>query len=60
MRFSDDGSPSAETQTADSAMILASMQHRIRSLGGSVQQLRTEAGTAVLTVSKPLSIIVSD
>src|ERR1700723_327089 len=60
MRFSDDGNPGAETQTTDPAMILASLKHRIRSLGGDVQQLRTEAGATVLTVSMPLSNIVSD
>ena len=60
MRFSDDGTARAETQTAEPAMILASMQHRIRSLDGSVQLLRTEAGATVLTVSMPLSNIVSD
>jgi signal transduction histidine kinase len=60
MRFSDDGTPSADTQTTEPAMILASMQHRIRSLGGSVQQLWTEAGAMVLTVSMPLSNIVAD
>jgi signal transduction histidine kinase len=60
MRFSDDGTAGAETQTTDPAMILASLKHRIRSLGGEVQQLRTEAGATVLTVSMPLSNIVSD
>jgi signal transduction histidine kinase len=60
MRFSDDGTPSADARTTDPAMILASMQHRIRSLGGSVQLLWTEAGAMVLTVSMPLSNIVSD
>jgi signal transduction histidine kinase len=60
MRFSDDGTPSADTQTTDPAMILASMQHRIRSLGGSVQLVWTEAGAMVLTVSMPLLNIVTD
>jgi signal transduction histidine kinase len=60
MKFSDDGSPNADTQTADPAMILASMRHRIRTLGGNVQLFRTEAGATVLTVSMPLPNIVSD
>jgi signal transduction histidine kinase len=60
MQFSDDGSPNAETQTPDPAMILASMRHRIRTLGGNVQLFRTEAGATVLTVSMPLPNIVSD
>jgi signal transduction histidine kinase len=59
MRFSDDGAPNAETQTEDPAMILASMRHRIRMLGGSVQITRTEAGATVLTVSMPLSEVIS-
>jgi signal transduction histidine kinase len=54
MRFSDDGVPSAEAQTGKPAMILASMRHRIRVLGGNVQISRTEAGATVLTVSMPL------
>jgi signal transduction histidine kinase len=60
MRFSDDGTPSADTQTTDPAMILASMQHRIRSLDGNVQLFRSEVGATVLTVSIPLSNNVSD
>jgi signal transduction histidine kinase len=59
MRFSDDGAPNAETQTEDPAMILASMRHRIRMLGGSVQITRTEVGATVLTVSMPLSEVIS-
>jgi signal transduction histidine kinase len=59
MRFSDDGAPNAETQAEDPAMILASMRHRIRMLRGSVQITRTEAGTTVLTVSAPLSELIS-
>lgn len=54
MRFSDDGVSNEEKQTADPAMILASIRHRIRTLGGRVQILRTEAGATVLTVSMPL------
>jgi signal transduction histidine kinase len=58
MRFSDDGVPNAETQTEDPAMILASIRHRIRTMGGNVQLLSAEAGATVLTVSMPLSNIV--
>src|SRR3984957_2571684 len=60
MRFSDDGAPNAETQIADPAMILSSMRHRIRALGGHLQLLRAGAGTTVLIVSIPLPNIVSD
>jgi signal transduction histidine kinase len=59
MRFSDDGVPNAETQTEDSAMILASIRHRIRTMGGNLQLLSAEAGVTVLTVSMPLPNIVS-
>jgi signal transduction histidine kinase len=59
MRFTADGAPNAETQTEDPAMILASMRHRIRTLGGSVQITRTEVGAPVLTVSMPLSEVIS-
>jgi signal transduction histidine kinase len=60
MKFSDDGTSNADMQTADTAMILASMRHRIRTLGGNVQIFRTEAGATVLTVAMPLPNIVSD
>jgi signal transduction histidine kinase len=60
MRFSDDGVPSAETQTEDSAMILASMRHRVSMLGGKVHISRTEAGATVLTVSMPWPEAVCD
>jgi len=59
MRFSDDGVPTAETQTID-PMILASVRHRIRVLGGTVQISRTDAGATVLTVSMPLPEVFSD
>jgi signal transduction histidine kinase len=59
MRFSDDGVPTAETQTVD-PMILASMRHRIRVLGGTVQISRTDAGATVLAVSMPLPQVVAD
>jgi signal transduction histidine kinase len=54
MRFSDDGTPNLEKQTQDPAMILASMRHRIRLLGGEVQITRSEAGATALTASMPL------
>jgi signal transduction histidine kinase len=60
MRFSDDGAPNTETQTEDPAMILASMRHRIRVLGGNVQISSTEAGATVLTVSMPLPVVFSE
>jgi signal transduction histidine kinase len=60
MSFSDDGVPNAETQTEDTAMILASMRHRIRVLGGAVQISMTDAGATVLTVSMPLPEVCSD
>jgi signal transduction histidine kinase len=59
MSFSDDGEPSAITQTEDPAIILASIKHRIRVLGGSVQISRT-AGATVLTVSMPLQVVLVD
>jgi signal transduction histidine kinase len=60
MSFSDDGVLNAETQAGDPAMILASMRHRIRVLGGTLQVSRTKAGTTVLTVSMPLPEVLSD
>jgi signal transduction histidine kinase len=54
MRFSDDGAPNVETQSEDPAMILASMRHRIRMLGGNVQIFGAETGATVLIVSMPL------
>jgi signal transduction histidine kinase len=59
MRFSDDGAPSVETQSEDPAMILASMRHRIRMLGGNVQISGAETGATVLIVSMPLPEICS-
>jgi signal transduction histidine kinase len=57
MRFSDDGVP---TETQTDPMILASMRHRIRVLGGTVEISRTDAGTTVLSVSMPLPEVVAD
>jgi signal transduction histidine kinase len=59
MRLSDDGVPTAETQTIVQ-MILASMRHRIRVVGGTVQISRTEAGATTLTVAMPLPEVFSD
>lgn len=59
MRFSDDGAPTAETQKVD-PMILASMRHRIRVLGGTVQVSRTDAGATILTVAMPLAEVHAD
>ena len=54
MRFSDDGTPDAGKQLEESAMVLASMRHRIRVLGGKVEMSTTEAGATALTVWMPL------
>ena len=59
MRFSDDGVPTVETQAVD-PMILASMRHRIRVLGGTVQISRTDAGASILTVVMPLTEVLAD
>jgi signal transduction histidine kinase len=60
MSFSDDGVLNAKTQTENQAMILASMRHRIRVLGGTVQISRNDAGATVLTVAMPLPEVFSD
>jgi signal transduction histidine kinase len=54
MKFSDDGAPNADQQMVDAAVILASMRHRIRVLGGKVQISTTETGANVLTAWMPL------
>jgi signal transduction histidine kinase len=51
MRFSDDGTPNT---SEESAMLLASMRHRIRALGGKVEITDNEAGATALTVWVPL------
>jgi signal transduction histidine kinase len=53
MRFSDDGTPNAEKQSEDPAMILASMRHRIRVLGGTVKVSKNEAEVTATTVWMP-------
>jgi signal transduction histidine kinase len=54
MSFSDDGTPNAEKQSGDSAMILASMRHRIRVLGGTAEISDNETSGTALTVWMPL------
>ena len=60
MSFSDDGAPNAETQRQDPAMTLASIRHRIRVLGGTVQISRTDAGATVLTIEMPLPAVFTN
>jgi signal transduction histidine kinase len=59
MRFSDDGTPNTDMQTEDPAMILASMRHRIRVLGGKLQISRNGAGATVMTAWMPLTAAIS-
>jgi signal transduction histidine kinase len=54
MRFSDDGTPDTERQSDNPAMVLASMRHRIRILGGKVEISDNEAGASALTIWVPL------
>ena len=54
MRFSDGGMPDADKRSEDPAMLLASMRHRIRVLGGRVEVSDDEAGASALTVWMPL------
>lgn len=60
MRFSDDGTPCAERQSEDSAMILASMRHRIRILGGRIDVSEDEANAQAMTVWMPLRPATDD
>jgi signal transduction histidine kinase len=53
MRFSDDGRLNAEEQSQDPAMILASMRHRIRALGGTVEVSENKANATAMTVWMP-------
>jgi signal transduction histidine kinase len=53
MRFSDDGTLNAEEQSQDPAMILASMRHRIRALGGTVEVSENKANATAMTVWMP-------
>lgn len=54
MRFSDDGTPDAEKQSEDPAMLLASMRHRAWVLGGKIEISHDEVGANALTVWMPL------
>jgi signal transduction histidine kinase len=54
MKFSDDGKTNAEKQSEDPAMLLASMRHRIRGLGGKIEISDSEAGATALTIWMPL------
>jgi len=54
MRFSDDGTPDTDKQSDHPTMVLASMRHRIRVLGGKVEMSSNEAGATALTVWMPL------
>ena len=54
MRFLDDGTPAAEKQAEDPALLLASMRHRIRVLGGKIEISDGDARTTALTVWMPL------
>jgi signal transduction histidine kinase len=54
MTFSDDGRLDAKNQSGDRAMLLASMRHRIRILGGKLGISDNDAGVAALTVWMPL------
>jgi signal transduction histidine kinase len=60
MRFSDDGTPNAEKQSEDPAMILASMRHRIRVLGGTIEIFKNEADITVTTVWMPFRRAITD
>jgi signal transduction histidine kinase len=54
MRFSDDGKTDAKKQSDDPEMLLASMRHRIRVLGGNIKIADNEAGATALTIWMPL------
>lgn len=53
MSFSDDGIPDMEEQSEESAMLLASMRHRIGALDGKLE-ISNVAGVSALTVWVPL------
>jgi signal transduction histidine kinase len=54
MRFSDDGTPNTEKLSEDPAIVLASMRHRIRVLGGKIDISNNEADAGALTAWIPL------
>ena len=53
MRFSDDGTANTKKQSEEPAMILASMRHRIRGLGGTVEISTNQANATAMTVWMP-------
>jgi protein-histidine pros-kinase len=53
MRFSDDGKTNVENQSEYPVMILASMRHRIRVLGGRIEISETGANATATTVWMP-------
>jgi signal transduction histidine kinase len=55
MKISDDGTPNMlEGKEIGATIALASMQHRLRVIGGIVDLERTPGGMTVLTASMPL------
>jgi signal transduction histidine kinase len=54
MRFAGDGAREVDAPMEDPTMIMASMRHRVRALGGNVQAYSAEGGRTVLMVSMPL------
>jgi hypothetical protein len=60
MRFSDDGTPNAEKQSEDPEMILASMRHRIRVLGGRIEISKNRADVTATTVWMPFRRATTD
>jgi signal transduction histidine kinase len=54
MKFSDDGTRNADTESQNSAMTLASMRNRIRVFGGKVEISENEAGGTALTIWMPI------
>lgn len=60
MRFSDDGAPNTEKQSQDPAIILASMRHRIRVLGGGIEISKSEENATAMTVWMPIRRAIAD
>jgi signal transduction histidine kinase len=56
MRFTDDGIPTiiVDGRADDAVMILSSMRHRIRAVGGTVHVTRAMTGETSLTAQMPL------
>jgi signal transduction histidine kinase len=56
IQISDDGTPEMlQGEERGAATALASMQHRLRTLGGKVDMVRTIGGGTVLTANMPLT-----